>query len=134
MTIDAPTEFPEQRLTKELTRIIANLQRGDQADHSLVELFKVLTHFGLENYCDLRTWNDQSLRFSEPVDGSQDNHRLSILMPILQEIQTRLRSRVLDLTERLEAYDSAQQANASYGGVAHWEHASQTPHAFRYQI
>ena len=133
MTPDAPTEFPEQRLTKELMRISAELQRGDQTDQSLMELFEVLIHFGREIDCDPRTWNDQVQRFSEPAEDSRDNQRLSILVAMLQDTQTRLRCRVLNLAERFEAHDAARQANASYGGVAHWEHASQTPLAFRCQ-
>ncbi len=132
MTHDAPTEFPEQRLTKELMRISAELKRGDQADHNLVDLFEVLIHFGREMNGDPQTWNDQVLRFSDPADGSLGNHRLSILMAMLQDTQIRLRCRALNLAERLEAHDTARQASASYGGVAHWEHASPMSPAFRY--
>ena len=133
MSNDALTEFPEQRLTMELTRIIAELQRGDQADDRLSELFEVLTYFGGEIDCDPQTLNHQVQRFMEPADGSLHNHQLSILFAMLQDIQTQLRTRVLNLAERLEAHDAARQAHASYGGVAHWEHASQTPLAFRCQ-
>ena len=133
MTPDAPTEFPEQRLTKELMRISAELQRGDQTDQSLMELFEVLIHFGHETDGDLRTWNDQVPRFSESAEDSLDNHQLSILVAMLQDTQARLRCRVLNVAERLEAHDAARQANASYGGVAQWEHTPQTPPAFRYQ-
>ena len=133
MTHDAPSEFPEQRLTKELMRISAELQRGDQTDQSLMELFEVLIHFGCEMDGDPQTWNDRTLRISEPAAGSLDNHRLSILVALLQDTQTRLRCRVLNVAERLEAHDTARQAHASYGGVAHWEHAPQMSPAFRYQ-
>ena len=133
MTHDSPTEFPEQRFTQELTRISAKLQRGDRADHSLVELFDVLIHYSREIDCDPQRLIAQVQRFSEPTDGSLGNHRLSILMEMLQDIQTELRCRVLNLAERLEAHDAARQANASYGGVAHRKNASQTPHAFHHQ-
>ncbi len=133
MTNDTPTEFPEQRLTKELMRISSKLQRGDQAEHSLVELFEVLIQFDREMDGDMRTLNEQVTGFSEPAVGSRDNHRMSILVGMLQDTQTRLRCRVLKLAERLEAHDTARQANASYGGVAHWEHTTQTSHAFRNQ-
>ena len=111
-------------------KISAELQRGDLTGHCLVELFEVLNNFGREMGCDLRTLNDQVARFSEPADGSLDSHRLSMLMAMLQDTQTRLRCRMLNLAERFEAHDTARQANASYGGVAAWEHAPQTPHAF----
>ena len=133
MSHDTPTEFPEQRLTKELMRIITEWQRGDPADHSLVELFEVLIHFGREMDGDPRPLNDQVRRFLEPAEGSLNNHRLSILMAMLQDTQTQLRCRVLNLAERLEAHDAARQAHASYGGVAHGEPASRTPPAFRCQ-
>ncbi len=133
MTHDATTEFPEQRLTQELMRISAEWQRGDPSNRSLVDLFEVLTHFGREMDGDPPTGNDPVPRFSEPADGSLDNHRLSILVALLQDTQTRLRCRVLSLAERVEAHDAARQATASYGGVAAWEHATHTPQAFRYQ-
>ena len=133
MTNDSPTEFPEQRFTKELMRISANLQRGDRADHSLAELFEVLIHYGREIDCDPQTLNAQVQRFSEPTDGSLGNHRLSILIAMLQDTQTQLRCRALAVAERLEAHDAAQQANVSYGGVALWGHAPQTPQTFRCQ-
>ncbi len=114
MSPDDPTEFPEQRLTSELMRISAQLQRGDQADHSLVELFELLLHFGREADGDPQTWNDRVPQFSEPVDGSLDNHRLSILREMLQDTQTQLRGRVSNVAERLEAHDTARQAQASY--------------------
>ena len=133
MTNDSPTEFPEQRFTQELMRISANLQRGDRADHSLAELFEVLIHYNREIDGDSQTLNDHIQRFSESTDGSRGNHRLSILMEMLQDTQTQLRCRVLNLAERLEAHDAAQQANVSYGGVALWGHAQQTPQMFRCQ-
>jgi hypothetical protein len=131
--LDALLEFPEQRMTKELMRISAALQRGDQADHCLVELFEVLTKFGREIDVDTPTATAQVPQFSEPVNGAQDNHRLSVLMAMLQDTQTRLRCRVLNLAERLEAHDAARQAHASYGGVAHGEHSPHTSPAFRTQ-
>ena len=132
MTHDSSTDFPEQRLTQELMRISAEWQRRDRADHSLVELFEVLIHYGREMDDDPQTWNDQVARFSEPAEGSLNNHRLSILMAMLQDTQTRLRNRVSHVAERLEAHDATRQATARYGGVAHREHASPTPPAFRY--
>jgi hypothetical protein len=133
VTNDAPSEFPEQRFTKELIRISAGLQSSDQADRSLVDLFEVLINYGRETDCDLRMLNDQFQWHSELADGSLDNHRRSILMAMLQDTLTRLRCRVLNLEERLEVHAATRQANASYGGVAHWEHVPQSPHVFRYQ-
>ena len=133
MTHDAPTEFPEQHLTHELMRIRTQWQRGDQSDHRLVELFEVLVHFSREIDCDPQTLNAHPQRFSESADGSRGHHRLSVLVAMLQDTQTRLRDRVLNLAERLEAHDVARQANASYGGVAQWGHATPTPPAFRTQ-
>ena len=133
MLNDALTEFPEQRFTKELMRISAELQCGDPPDHSLVELFDVLVHFGREIDCDPRTLNDQVPQLSGLPDGSLGNHRLSTLVALLQDTQSRLRCRAMNLAERLEAHDAARQANASYGGVAQWGHASPTPPVHRYQ-
>ena len=132
MPHDPLTEFPEQRLTQELMRIRTQWQQGAQADHSLEELFEVLVQFGREIDCDPQSLNDHIHRFSEPAEGSRDNQRLSILVAMLRVTQTELRCRVMKLAERFEEHDVVRQANASYGGVAQWGHATPTPPAFRY--
>ena len=130
MPHESPSEFPEQRFTEELMRIGAELQRGDSADHSQLELFELLIHYGREIDCDPQTLNEHVSQFSNPADGSLNNHRLSILVAMLQDIQNRLRCRVLGVAERLEAREAARLANACYGGVAHRKRGPQSPHAF----
>ncbi len=130
MTNDALTEFPEQRLTKALMRIGAELQGRNQSDQRLGELFEVLTHYGREMDVNPQTLNDHDSRFSEPAEDSRGNHQLPVLMAMLQDTMTRLRCRVSKVVERIEVHDTARQANARYGGVAGWELASQTPHVF----
>lgn len=133
MSHDSPIEFPEQRLAQQLIRISADLQHGKQTDHSLVELFELLTHYGRELDIDLRARNDQASQFSPPTAGSPVNHRLSILLALLQDTEARLRNRASNVAERLEAHDATRQATASYGGVAQWDRGPQTQPAFRTQ-
>lgn len=132
MVHDTSSELPEQRLTRELMRIQAELHRGDLAERSLVDLYEVLTHYDNEVDYELGKSDDPVSKRQELPLGSLV-HRLSVLAEMVQDTQSRLRIRALTLTQRLEAHDAALQANASYGGVAQREVTPQKSHAFRYQ-
>ncbi len=133
MTSNSSTEFPEELLSKELTRIISEWQRGDQSDRSLVDLFEVLTHYSRECDVDTRTLESQVRRFSVCEGTPLENQRRLILLEMLQSIRTQLQRRAMNVADRIEANDTARQANASYGDVAHWGHVTLTPHHFRVQ-
>ena len=131
MPNDTLTEFPEHRFTQELMRISTEWRRGHPADDSLVELFNVLIHYGLECEGDSQSWKEQVASFKESTEGSLVNHQLSILMAMVQDTQARLRSRLLSVAERLESHAAARHANARYGSVVHREYMSQSLAEFR---
>jgi hypothetical protein len=123
------TEFSEQRLTKALMRFRAEWQSGNLEGQSLVELFEVLVEYDRLMDGDSQTSHNLPQRFSPAGVGSLQDHRISILITMLHETQTRLRRRASILADRLETQAVTRLAQTSYGGVVSREYASPTPSA-----
>ncbi len=121
MPLDTTTEFPEERLSQDLMRIRSELQRGDRTDRSLDELYETLTHYDHEARGDSPTPDMQAARTPRPASGTLDDHRLTVLIAMVQETRTQLRARALNLAERIEAHEAAREAQACYGTVAQRE-------------